>query len=622
MRERPRTFREATERAPSKRAPSGPRKPVVGKTVAQRRAAGEERSFPTREGQVVRRHRQQTRRQARTTPRAAGIRREFPEETQAPSPPSSKATSTVTRQALEQMPLGWKGHALFDQPALDDLFNTIRSADLTADERAMAEQYLLSALKGKKVLNKPAQKAIIKAFGADGEYVVGRIKANTPRWRHAWHAGVEMYHLPRSLMTTGDLSAAGRQAIMALPAHPIHFARNFRRMHRAFGSQTYYDDTMESIVTDPYYGRAKRGDLALDNLGADRPEQLRSTWADRIPVVTGGGLARGSQRAYTMFLSKLRMDIWVNEVKKAESLGLYERKMKTAYRDALKQGASEERAQEAARRASDLLDAQFASTVNNATGRGGLGPLDHPAVASFLSSGLFAPRLLVSRLNFINPAFYLDPRIPWRVRQQRLKMGALLATSMGGTLYMLDKIPGVDANFDPTSTDFGKVKIGDIRVDLAGGYAAPITLILRMMQGAYTTVGGDEKNVAGLWRGKGDFGGETGLTLLEKFGRQKLAPIPAEMANFFAGSDVNKRDITWWREGLESMVPLMGSDMYDLIDKEGWDALWYGLPSIYGVSSRTYKDDEQPTGGGGGGAGGLGGGSGLGGGGLSGGSGL
>ena len=92
--------------------------------------------------------------------------------------------------------------------------------------------------------------------------------------------------------------------------------------------------------------------------------------------------------------------------------------------------------------------------VNNGTGRGSLGTFE--SSANILSQGMFSARKLVASVQMVNPVWYIkaDPF----VRKEALK--TMLAFVSGGiTITSLAKLAGADVGDDPTSADYGKIKV-------------------------------------------------------------------------------------------------------------------------------------------------------------------
>ncbi|GAG21431.1 unnamed protein product, partial [marine sediment metagenome] len=203
-------------------------------------------------------------------------------------------------------------------------------------------------------------------------------------------AGLQLANIPRSIMTSFDLSAPLRQGIFLAARHPKKFFSAFAKQFRTFASEKAYKALNDEIISRPTYKLMRANKLAITELGqamSTREEAFMAGWAEKIPAV--GKVVRASGRAYTGFLNKIRADVFDDFIKQGNKLGIDDPNfLKSA-----------------------------ASFVNHATGRGSLGGLEKASV--WLNSALFSPRLITSRLNLINPVYYA--RLHPQVRKEALK---------------------------------------------------------------------------------------------------------------------------------------------------------------------------------------------------------
>jgi hypothetical protein len=116
-------------------------------------------------------------------------------------------------------------------------------------------------------------------------------------------------------------------------------------------------------------------------------EAFASNLAEKIPLI--GGLVRGSERGYVGFLNKFRADMFDDIVKNNP---------------------------EVAQNAKFTKDA--ADLINNMTGRGKL-PSKLEGASSLANSVFFSPKLIMSRINLLNPVYYA--RLEPTVRKEAIK---------------------------------------------------------------------------------------------------------------------------------------------------------------------------------------------------------
>jgi hypothetical protein len=272
----------------------------------------------------------------------------------------------------------------------------------------------------------------------------------------------------RAGMSTADMSAPLRQGLPLI--HKKEFWTALPDMVRAFRSQEGFDAVQNEIASRPLFrtragpnGKilpsfAKERGLSLTGIGDINPreEAFANNYLEELPTAMGGGVVRGSERAYTAFLNKLRADTFESLIKDAKVFGA----------DGTK---------------NIPLANAMAEFVNNATGRGSLkfGKLDMEDSAKTLSNFLFSPRLMASRLQFANPKNLIFA--PRQVRMEYYK--SLMAMgAVGNSIGQLVKMSGagtVESN--PGSSDYGKIKVGDVRIDPYGGFQQYIVAAKRLI---------------------------------------------------------------------------------------------------------------------------------------------
>ncbi len=372
-------------------------------------------------------------------------------------------------------------------------------------------------------------------------------------------AGYQLANIPRSVMASVDLSAPFRQGLFLI-SHPKKFFGSFLNMFKSFGSEKAFKATQEAIVKKPTFDLMQDSKLALtemDNILTLREERFMSNWAEKIPVV--GKVIRASGRAYTGFLNKLRADVFEDLITKADNLGLTPRSNP------------------------DLVK-EIANFVNIASGRGSLGKLQPAATA--LNSFFFSPRLMASRLTLLNPVYYVkaDPF----VRKEALKS---LLTVAGGltTILGLSKLAGAEVEIDPRSSDFAKIKIGNTRIDLAGGTQQYVRMAAQLITGKYVSSTTGKEITLGE--------GYKPLTRMDILLRQveaKEAPIFSFLTDLMRGQDYAGQPINITNEVASRFYPMAIGDIVD-ISKDDPTLLPISVLGIFGVGVQTYQTTKTTS---------------------------
>jgi hypothetical protein len=272
--------------------------------------------------------------------------------------------------------------------------------------------------------------------------------------------------------------------------------------------------------------------LPLTELGREvggREERFASDYAEKL---TGGkyGPVRASGRAYTGFLDKTRADVFDHLLQRAQAQGI------------------------------NVQDPKFLQSlgryIGSATGRGDLGHFQE--AGKILNATLFSPRLLASRLNFLNPVYYA--RLHPFARKEALRSATQLAGTLSTLLGLASQVPGVKVQTDPRNPDWGKIRVGNTRLDLAGGFQQPLRLLAQLATGtAISSTTGKSLSLTA-----GGFGKPTRLDILQRFFFGKAAPVPSLILDYLRNSTQTGQKFSWKSEAVQRMTPLLAQDAYDL----------------------------------------------------------
>ncbi len=269
---------------------------------------------------------------------------------------------------------------------------------------------------------------------------------------------------------------------------------------------------------------------------------------------------RASGRAYTGFLDKTRADVFDHLIARAEGQGI------------------------------NVQDPEFLRSVGryigSATGRGDLGHFQE--AGKVLNAVFFSPRLLASRLNFLNPVYYA--RLHPFARREALRSALQLAGTLSTLLAVAAEIPGAKVVTDPRNPDWGKIRIGKTRLDLGGGFQQPLRLLAQLATGtAISSTTGKRLNLTA-----GGFGQPTRLDLALRFFQGKESPIASLVTDWLRGSNQIGQPFTAQSAIVQRMTPLLGQDAYDLYRENhgGMNGLaaafaGYGV-GAFGIGVQTY----------------------------------
>lgn len=424
--------------------------------------------------------------------------------------------------------------------------------------------HLTSELAGK--VSEMAQKLQALPDGSPEQYLVAQeigelIAGATPMTKGKIVS--EVGGAPRALLSSGDISSMGRQGLVLGTRFPKQYKDAFGKQVKYLGDEKHFKEDMAKIASDPLYKQADESGLALTGV-SKRPEEayestiLESKLAKKLGI---GHLVGKSNRSYTGALTNLRFDVFKNIVND----------MKTAGKEMSK----------------EELDS-LAYYINVSTGRGGKpgGWLDKNGAA--LSQGLFSPQLWASRLKPLSLKYYYDLKGP--ARKLALQNAGTFA-GVAGSVLTLAALAGAQVETDARSSDFLKIKVGDTRYDILGGFQQNLVFAHRLITGEKkSTRNGAITELAPK------YGGADRFTLLFDLIQNKEAPVPATISRVLKQQDRAGNDLTIGGEIAGLTIPLSMQETFDQVKKKGIVGIPGSLPGYVGLGSQTYGiSDIKPS---------------------------
>lgn len=389
-----------------------------------------------------------------------------------------------------------------------------------------------------------------------------------------------VYDAARNLMTTGELSFVLRQGKIAAASHPILTAKALPKAFQAlFGDELTARALDIQTRNEPMAAQAIKNGVHFVEEGAalsKREEAFASKLADKLPAL------RNFNQAGRVFLNKVRVDLY--------------------------------KAMAGDRELTPEQGKALATYVNEATGRGSLGSLERSAVT--MGRVFFAPRYVASRIQ------YAVGHSMWGgdLTTRRIIAKEYAKTLVGLGVYYASLTAALDAlteddkkkptiESDPRSTDFGKIKMGNTRLDPLAGLAQVI--VFGSKTGAATAnIFAREVGAKGIpekktSKGKEVFtsgpntpyGGQKWTDVASSFVRSKLHPIPGAIANLYNGTDLANQPVTLKSEAGKMVAPLTYIDIYEALEEQDLPAgAALSLLAFLGEGLQTYDATrKKPT---------------------------
>lgn len=397
----------------------------------------------------------------------------------------------------------------------------------------------------------------------------------------------EILNFSRTMKTIADVSAVLRQGLVLAISHPVLSLKAIPNMFLAGFSEVQNQRVKDRIEAHPLYGLSQQAKLFIADTGignegslSKMEEAFRGRWADKI---WGVKQVKGfSERTYNAYLNQVRMAAFSNIIE-----GF------TAGKPTVKEAKI------------------VAAFVNRATGRGDLKSCESAAGA--LAAAFFSPKFVVSRFQIlwgvvpttfnVVTGFQLVPKDVRRAKVAVAKEYARLLVGISAvySLAALAKAAFGDEDdpaweLDPRSSNFGRIRIGNMSIDPMGGLLQAATFGARMLPTRnngvwrpYTKTSKGE--VISLWRP--GFGKQSYVGVIGSFLRTKLSPVPASVINVMQGQDVVGQPVTVRSEAIGSVIPLVAGDIFDIYRENGITGTPLAVAVTFGLGVQTRNKEIE-----------------------------
>jgi hypothetical protein len=483
----------------------------------------------------------------------------------------------------------------------DEIYNRLRRVQLKRElaevERRMRENdYQKRERPAPPPLNeenKVISENLVRAKMALHERTMEWERSQWPWWKKGWDIVRQSINLSRAIITSVDLSAYLRQGGFLIMANPKLAFTTFMPMIRAFHKPENARAVNDEILSRKNSSLYQKAGLYLAEQDSAHPTRMEEVymgrWQEKVPLVAGSG------RAYVTFLNRLRADTFDKMV------------------DALYRKGQEPSIEELK---------SIAAYVNTATGRSKMGPNNRFAVQG-MSDIFFAPRWMISRFSMALglPLFTASPRIRKQIAMHYVNYAAAYMGLMALAAFFYGDEDEPPIEWDPRSTDFGKLQIGNTRLDMMSGLAQPIVLMSRLLMGTRKTLKGDIVAMRDSWtpfydgEPKGIFN-RGSMATLGYFLWGKASPMAGAIYNTIEGENVIGQsseerakfmtevlgipeDIATFPvvlEGTNMLIPLSIRDFADAAEEHGIPkAMAMQILATLGVSMNTYTPRPEKT---------------------------
>lgn len=463
-----------------------------------------------------------------------------------------------------------------------DMRQRISSSHLSDLEAARGDFAFVDLMMRGKLIPKGEIENLTEVFGPGFRNAMNKFRSKPQKLGQAMR---DVVGSPISFVSSYDLSAPFRQGYFLMSRMPANGVRTMGDMTRAFFDPAFAEEIDTGIRTSPNYRRFKRAGLfmsdppagAKGSAGSSADEVFISSLPSRIPIF-GLGI-RASQRAYSTFLNKMRMDYMEGVYKGWQQPIPIDGKLTKPV-------------------ITDKSLKQLAQLANFATGRGpGLGV---QALNDIASVSFFAPRLATSR--FALPAVSASQMagIVKASPQMRKESARMLAQGFGTMLgvagglatgsNMQKKKTGkapFEVELDPRSSDFAKIKVGSSRIDMNAGFQQIFRMMAQVASGQRKTTGTGAKL------------SQEETTTIGRFLRSKFSPVAGLAADLVTGETFIGEELEATPSGVgniiwERLAPLYWQDVVEAMQIEGiMKGGLVSLPGMVGGGVTTFQNSRD-----------------------------
>jgi hypothetical protein len=367
-------------------------------------------------------------------------------------------------------------------------------------------------------------------------------------------AVVEFPGVLKSAKSAIDASMLMRQGIVPMITNPKIWANNALKVMNDAKRTMKGEDVLLDVKAEGFsrenYRNGLYGKEKLD-IGAIE-EAFPSSRLESIPGL--GKVYKTSNVIFSAFLHRMRMDLFDYHAKNILEVG------------------------------GDVTG--LGRLVNSMTGRGPLPKTIEPASA-FLNNIFFSPRLLASRIDTLVHPFQKGESIQVR------KISAInLVKTIGAMSAVLATVKALypdSVEEDPRSADFGKIRIGNSRFDMTGGFSSLFVLASRLS--TMSSKSSTTKQVKKL--NTGEFGSQTGWDVFLNFSENKLAPFSSVVKDILSGTNFAGEKVTVGGELMNAFAPISLQNIQESIKTPNSAPLLLTIiADALGISANTYGSNS------------------------------
>ena len=418
--------------------------------------------------------------------------------------------------------------------------------------------------------------------------------------------------LVRTIRANFDVSGY-RQMAPAIPGSPISTLRSSGRALQGMVSgkqQEVVYGRMDRRMIDTPQGKVSAAELGesaglFRSRGANMVEEEMRGAARLDKLLKGmklhpvAYLARASQRHFETLLDSMRLEKFTTLSKRLYKKGFTPEEHPAAFKEAAQYA-------NLVSGRGDPVDA--VNVVLTRVGkREGLSPSRARDIRRTLAFALWSPKLVAARWQHMGRLFTRAPQSlrkegltdAKRILRREMNKDAVAGAATGLAIMEAARRAGAEISLDPDEADFGKIKVGNTRYDIWGGYVQNLRTIYRSFNDGIENVRRYSREVSGKPAPSGKTDRANVVRHWQTYFRYKASPAAGYLYSLISGEDPFGRPFHAWDEFVQQFTPLSTESLREvwndpalqnLTDEE---RLLLGLPDIIGISTSTYAPRED-----------------------------
>lgn len=359
--------------------------------------------------------------------------------------------------------------------------------------------------------------------------------------------------LAKSMKATLDNSVIGRQGLKVMFTNPKVWLKNslktFDDIVKTFEGKDVIREVKADVLSRP---NALNGLYTKEKLAVGvKEEAFPTSLPQRIPGL--GRAFKASEAAFTSFQYRTRADIFDRYVQVAQASGV------------------------------DFKG--IGKLANSLTGRGSFS-MAGEASLNVTNNVFFSPRFLKANFDTLTGhALQYKDLSPFARKQAAVNL-VKVVVGIGTVLAIADSVSPGSVEWDSRSSDFGKIKVGDTRFDVAGGMSSLVVLATRFIRGS------SKSSSSGKIRelNSQKFGAQTKIDLFYNFFENKLSPL-AGVVRDLARDETFEGERPTVESTIKSLtVPLPASNYLELRNNpDSANDIAAMIADMLGIGINTYK---------------------------------